>query len=121
MNLITLFAAVVLIESGGDIQALGDNGRAYGPAQIHQAALTDYNRWTGAHYTLADCTDLTLSRKVFFAYVKHYCTKSRLGRPVTVRDAARIWNGGPDGWRQSETLLYWQKINKAIRGKQCPK
>jgi hypothetical protein len=117
MNLAALFMAVVLVESGGVTTLVGDNGRAHGPAQIRQAAVDDYNRWTGSAITLQDCKNLATARRVFFSYIKHYCTKQQIGRQPTMKDAARIWNGGPDGWNESATIHYWQKVKQQLRGK----
>lgn len=37
-----------------------------------------------------------------------------LVRPPTVEVYARIWNGGPEGWRKSSTLAYWRRVRNAL-------
>jgi hypothetical protein len=43
-----------------------------------------------------------------------YATSKRLGRPVTDQDRARIWNGGPNGYKKKATLGYWAKVRKEL-------
>ena len=105
-----LIDRLVAVESGGRTNVVGDGGKAFGPLQIHQGVLDDYKRWTGKTVTLAECRSLQVSRGVCAAYLAHYATEARIGRPVTDEDRARIWNGGPDGWRKSATLRYWARI-----------
>jgi hypothetical protein len=31
-----------------------------------------------------------------------------------MEDAARIWNGGPNGWKKKATDSYWQKVARAL-------
>jgi hypothetical protein len=32
------------------------------------------------------------------------------GRTPTDEVYARIWNGGPNGWRKASTRQYWQRV-----------
>ena len=105
-----LIGRIAAVESGGRTNVVGDHGKAFGPLQIHQAALTDYERWTGQRVTLDQCRSMTTSRAVCAAYLAHYATAARIGRPVTDEDRARVWNGGPNGWRKSATVAYWRKF-----------
>ena len=34
---------------------------------------------------------------------------------------ARIWNGGPDGWKKRSTLKYWKKVKKELKKKKKSK
>ena len=103
-----LFSAIVAVESGGDVNAVGDGGRAVGPAQIWAITVTDVNRIYGTRYTLADRRDLGASAEIFRLYTDHY--GKRYGLPITDETRARIWNGGPNGPRNSKTLKYWSKV-----------
>ena len=103
-----LFSAIVAVESGGDVNAVGDGGRAVGPAQIWAITVTDVNRIYGTRYTLADRRDLGASAEIFRLYTDHY--GKRYGLPITDETRARIWNGGPNGPRNPRTLKYWQKV-----------
>ena len=60
-------------------------------------------------------TNRVLASEVAQAYLGHYATKARIGRPVTDQDRARIWNGGPDGWRRRRTAAYWNRVVAAMR------
>ena len=118
-----LIACLIHNESGGLDTAIGDKGlanAAYGPLQIRQPCLDDVNKWNGTRYTAAQMLgNRDLSVWVFNAYMRIYATQKRLGRPVTDQDRARIWNGGPNGYKVAATLAYWNKA-LAFAGKQKP-
>jgi hypothetical protein len=111
-SLALLFSAIVAVESGGNPNAVGDNGRAVGPAQIWEITVRDVNRIAGTRYTLADRRDLTKAAEMFRIYTDFY--GARYGYPITDETRARIWNGGPNGPRNKRaTDRYWQKVRKA--------
>lgn len=93
--------------SGKGIGTIGDNGKAYGPLQIHAGCFEDSNvlgEWK-------DCLkNLELSKKVLRAYIKRYLPKNG-----TMLDAARIWNGGPKGHTKKATLEYSKKFEKRLK------
>lgn len=103
-----LFSAIVAVESGGDVNAVGDGGKAVGPAQIWAVTVQDVNRIYGTRYTLADRRHLDRSAEIFRLYTDHY--GKRYGYPITDETRARIWNGGPNGPRNPRTLKYWSKV-----------
>jgi hypothetical protein len=105
-----LLAALIAVESGGNDLAVGDNGRAIGPLQIHPGVVADVNRHFGTSYTHAGMTNRADACEVCRRYLSIYATPTRLGRPVTAADEARIWNGGPNGYRRASTLPYLQKV-----------
>jgi hypothetical protein len=109
MNLNNLITALMIVESSGNDQAIGDNGRAVGPLQIHRGVVQDVNRITGSHYRHQDMTNRVQARAVCEAYLKHY------GRGKTTEEQARIWNGGPTGDRKIATVIYWNKVKKEIK------
>jgi hypothetical protein len=107
------------VESGNDPSALGDyrNGvpYAHGILQIHEAVVVDVN----AHqdrmiYTHNDAFHPELAKEMFRVYMARYATKQRLGREPTMEDMARIWNGGPNGYRKDATKIYWQKVQAVM-------
>lgn len=108
-----LIEAMIQVESGCDLAAIGDKGlknTAYGCLQITQPYMTDAlgpNR--KAEETLHN---KDLSIQAMNAYMTRYATARRLGRPATAQDIARIHNGGPNGWKIDTTLGYWKKILK---------
>ena len=99
----------------------GAGGAAIGPLQIHHAAWLDVKRGSEQY---EDCQRLDYSVKVFRRYMKRYATEKRLGykpddQPQRWQeDAARIWNGGPNGFRKRKsTEPYWIKVrHEIIRG-----
>jgi hypothetical protein len=104
-----LISALIIVESSGNDQAIGDNGRALGPLQIHRGVVQDVNRITGSNYQWQQMTNRVQARAVCEAYLKHY------GRGKTTEEQARIWNGGPTGDRKPVTLAYWRRIQKVIK------
>ena len=105
-NLIT---ALIAVESSGNDLAIGDNGRALGPLQIHRGVVLDVNRITGSRHRWEDMTNRAQARAVCEAYLRHY------GRGKGAEQLARIWNGGPTGDRKAATAAYWRKVEKAIK------
>jgi soluble lytic murein transglycosylase-like protein len=109
MNLTNLITALIAVESGGNDMAIGDNGKAIGPLQIHRAVVVDVNRITGSHYRHQDMTNRAQARAVCEAYLRHY------GRGATTEQLARRWNGGPTGDRKTATEAYWAKVKKQMK------
>jgi len=106
-----LVDAIHIVESGGRTGPIvGDGGAALGPLQIHRACWQDSNL-PGKY---EDVADLAYAKRVFAAYMARYATERRLGRPVTDQDRARIWNGGPNGYKKTATLKYWAKVKKEM-------
>ena len=109
MNLTNLITALIAVESSGNDQAIGDNGRALGPLQIHRGVVLDVNRITGSNYRHSEMTNRAAARAVCQAYLTHY------GRGATTEQLARRWNGGPTGDRKTATLGYWRKVQKHLK------
>ena len=114
LDLDRLIPALEQVESAGNPAAVGDNGRALGILQIWDVVVADVNRAKGTSYTHADALDPVKARAICRAYLSIYCTAKRLGRQPTMEDAARIWNGGPNGHRKAATVKYWQKVARAL-------
>lgn len=108
MNLGPLIAALITVESHGKDNAIGDGGAAIGALQIHRAVVVDANRIAGTSYTHSQMTNRVAARKVCEIYLGRYAA----GR--SNEEAARIWNGGPTGYRKSATLAYWNKVKKHL-------
>jgi len=104
-----LISALIIVESSGNDMAIGDNGKAIGPLQIHKAVVLDVNRFTGSHYRHQDMTNRAQARAVCEAYLKHY------GRGASTEQLARRWNGGPSGDRKQATEAYWNKVRKHLK------
>ena len=109
-----LAAALMLLETGNR-PLVGDHGRAIGPLQVHAEAVADVNRRFGTRYRLNEMMDRRKAAAVLNGYLWIYATPARLGRAVTDMDRARIWNGGPSGWRKTATLAYAAKFRRAVK------
>lgn len=116
----TLVDALIQVESGGNAYAIGDKhlvNHAYGPLQIRLPVCIDVNNALGTAYKPEDMLgNRDLSIKVFEEYMKLYATARAIGRAVTDEDKARIWNGGPTGWKKASTVGYWSKVQAALNG-----
>ena len=120
-ELTPLEKAIMQVESGGDVNAVGDKhlfNKAYGPLQIRKPCVDDVNRVFDQDYRAEDCKgDLELSIKIFRAYQLIWATPKRIGRAkgiVTDEDRARCWNGGPRGFMKPSTVGYWGKVSKHL-------
>lgn len=109
MNPSTLISALIAVESGGRDLAIGDAGAAIGPLQIHRSVVLDVNRISQTHFTHQEMTNRAIAVQVARVYLNHYAK----GR--TDEEAARIWNGGPQGHKKSATIPYWIKVKKEIK------
>lgn len=110
-----LLAALVLVESGGNVRAVGDGGLAVGPLQIHETTVFDVNRIAGTRFILGDRTDRAKSEAMARIYLGHYVTRERLGHEPCPADYARVWNGGPTGHQKAATAPYWRKVERAMK------
>ena len=104
-----LLAALIAVESGGNDLARGRHGDL-GALQVRPCVVRDVNRIAGTHYRWAEMTNRWAALGVFRIYTGHYCTTERLGREVTDQDVARVWNGGPSGWKRRKTVAYWKRV-----------
>ncbi len=116
-----LLDAIEIVESGGDCNAVGDNGRAVGAYQIHLCYMKDadgermYKRGKYFdHFEPDDRYDRAKSREMIRLYMSRYATYGRLGREPTLEDMARIHNGGLNGWKRESTKPYWEKVKKYL-------
>ena len=123
--------ALIMQESGGNDHAIGDGGASHGPLQIQEKCIMDVNRYRKARackqFKLPeDCYDRQNAEACLIIYTRIYANEKRVGRPPTLEDYARIWNGGPNGYKNRvdkngnptkatiNTLKYWDKLKKAL-------
>jgi hypothetical protein len=112
-NLSRLFTAVCAVESGGNTHALNSSTNAAGVVQIRPCVVKDCNQIVGERrWTLRDRYDRARSREMFVTYLKFYgdLYKEQTGRQPTAETYARMWNGGPTGWRKASTREYWRMV-----------
>lgn len=117
------YEALRAVESSGRVEAVGDGGKAVGLYQIHPEYVEDVNRISGKKYKLEDRCDPEKSLEMVKIYLSHYCKRyERLtGKRATFQVAARIHNGGPNGWKKPATLKYWKKIQQEINNRRSSK
>lgn len=107
-----LLAAIMAVESGGNIKAIGDNGRSIGPYQIQMSYWKD----SGVGGVYLQCFEKSYSERVIRAYWRWYAgaayrrLQSGEGTIKDCEQLARIHNGGPAGWRKAATYKYWKKV-----------
>ena len=104
-----LIAALIAIESSGNDFAVGDHGKAVGCLQIHPEVVQDVSRRVRP-YTLAQRLDRKASIEICVFYLNLYANVMRLGHAPSNEDLARIWHGGPNGYKDRRTLPYWEKV-----------
>lgn len=114
MSLTNLLAAIIIVESGNNDMAIGDNGKALGPLQIHRSVVIDANRISGRAYRWERMTNRTEAIQVAEIYLRHY------GLGKSEEHLARIWNGGPQGYKKSATTVYWNKVKNQMNSKAKP-
>ena len=112
---VRLLAALKQVESGGCCAAVGDWECGH-PTDIvcyqaHLAYSADalaYDQTIGGSYN--DCYNEAYAERVVRAYMKRYAPKD-----ATMKDMARIHNGGPRGHKKWATVLYWAKVEKVLK------
>ena len=116
MNVSQLLAALILVESSGNPDAIGDNGKAVGVLQIHPIVIEDVNRIYGTDFTLEDRYEINHSRNVANLYLAYwgYKYEENTGFQANTEVYARIWNGGPNGWNKKSTNKYWIKVKEVL-------
>ena len=107
-----LLDAIEWVESRGDSNAIGDNGRAIGCMQIHEIYVDDVNRIQAKkskhkyQYPYGARYSSHLSREMVTIYLNHY--------GGTFEEMARKHNGGPQGHKKESTKKYWLKVKNSL-------
>ncbi len=113
-SLDNLLDTIETVESGGNVRAIGDNGRSKGPYQIQRAYWADacgkgkvkwdYETWVW---------NRSKSRQVIRWYWERYCPQAY--RIADLETLARVHNGGPTGARKATTIPYWNKVKGKLK------
>ena len=114
--ILCLIPLLIQVESGGQNDAVGDNGRAVGCLQMWEICVDDVNRISGRSYTYEDRLSRTKSVEMVTIYLTHYGKhyERTTGKKVTMEILARNYNGNPvNGYKNPKTLIYWAKVQKA--------
>ncbi len=102
-----LIEKIRLVESSNKLNPPdGDGGNAIGPLQIHQCVIDDVNEKFGTNFTIDDCRKIESAELIARLYIQWWMDAYK------EEIAARIFNGGPRGWRKRSTDGYYKKIRK---------
>ena len=118
-NLDQALNAIKMVEVGNSsgIGTIGDNGKAFGPFQIHESYWID-SGIAGSHRQCLQSYDY--SKRVVISYMERYAPnqterlKNGTASLTDVETLARIHNGGPRGHTKKATIGYWNKVNKCL-------
>ena len=105
----SLFDALREVESNGNPNAVGDQGRSLGPYQIQYAYWLD-SRVPGRYRQVRHAA---YAERVMRAYWERYCPEALAAQDY--RTLARVHNGGPNGVRKPQTRVYWRKVRRELR------
>jgi hypothetical protein len=106
MDWLVMMMVIVSMETGGDpINMIGDHGQALGIVQIHMEIVAEYNSDHGTFYSHTDVRNPNLSITITRWYLKKWKKNYEriTGKQVTPDILYRIWNGGPSGWKKTQT------------------
>jgi hypothetical protein len=115
MELLKIMAVLIMVESGGDKDAIGDDGLAFGILQMHQAYVQDAAQWARMDWKHSDAFDPSKAEDMFLAYMGRYAKQQKKPKGMSYAEfVSRIHNGGPRGYMKTATDSYWGKVNKII-------
>lgn len=108
-----LLDAIEVVESRGNIHAVGDGGRSHGPYQIQKAYAEDALRVSLTRQEfLAKTHNRLTSRAIVIKYWKRYAPRHYAAGNLEA--LARIHNGGPTGNKKAATRGYWERVRKVL-------
>lgn len=63
-----------------------------------------------------DAYDKRTSEEIALLYLTYWGKEytRNTGKIPSYEQYARIWNGGPKGWKKASTLEYWKKVRKLV-------
>lgn len=95
-----LVDAIAQVESGGDCQAVGDNGKARGAWQMHKAAWDESGKRLKASFHFSYAHDKGISRRYAEAYVAILSEglERHLGRKPTNQEVYAAYRLGLAGF-----------------------
>tara|TARA_R110000772_G_C13310332_1_gene440643 strand:- start:43002 stop:43550 length:549 start_codon:yes stop_codon:yes gene_type:complete len=105
------------VESLSGLLTNGDGGKAVGHLQIWKITVDDVNRIYKTSYTYQDRNSVQKSEDMFIKYLSFWGKQyqKNTGQYPTEEIYARIWNGGPIGYKKRSTVAYWNKYLKTKR------
>lgn len=106
----SLINAIEQVETGGDMNAVGDNGKSIGSFQIGEMYWKDaveFDKSLGGTYTDV-AKDREYAVKVMLSFWARYADE------WTPEELSRLHVGGPRGPQRASSLPYWNKVQKAL-------
>ncbi len=104
---------LIQAESKGKIKAFNKKEVARGILQIRPIMVKDVNRILGRKiYKPKDVYSPFTSRQIAKIYFDYYGNRyvKKYGKPLTYEVLARMWCGGPTGYRKWQTRKYWKRF-----------
>jgi len=106
---------LIIIETNGNTNLIGDNGTALGLLQIRPIAIKDCNRINKTSFKHSDALDSLKATKIckliLKSGVKLY--KKKHDSLPNEEQVVRMWNGGIyKGYTYTSTKKYWKKYKK---------
>ena len=101
--ILSLIAALCLVESRGDSHAVGDNGRAIGVLQIHEIMVDEANRLAGCQrWSYSDRSDAGQSRQMAYMVISRRLARAGYNEPTpeALKYAIRLWNRGNEYYQR---------------------
>ena len=121
MDLLSIaLALLLLVESNDNASAKGDYAKhhgykAVGCLQTWKITVDEANRILGEPvFKYSDRQSRQKSLLIARTVLKYHCRTERLGRVATVEDYVRVWRGGPDGYKKSNTKDQWRKAREHL-------
>jgi hypothetical protein len=102
-----LLSALIAVESGGNDLAKGRHGEL-GALQIKPIMVRDVNRFAHTSYAHRQMTNRATATFIAQAYLARY------GRNLSDESLARIWQGGPKGYRRQATRAYARRVMRKL-------
>jgi len=105
-SILTLILALRAVESSNGLTSQNE-------LQITPICIRDVNRLYNTHYSMKDVYDKRRSEEIAVLYLEYWGHQASPN--PTMQQYARIWNGGPNGWKKRSTIKYWNKVKKHLR------
>ena len=100
------------IESGNTDSVIEANGHGYGRYQIYNICVKGSGMTDLLGYSHDDMFNHEKSKHVFWATMGIFCHTyaQKHGKYPTYEELARMWCGGPEGYKSNATLNYLHKF-----------
>ena len=105
---IAIIRAISTVESGNNPSAFNSGENAKGLLQIRPIMVKEINLYTNYRFTHSDCWEEDISIQAFIAF------QNTFNPEWDTELAARMWNGGREGYKKSSTDIYYEKVKNVL-------